>query len=145
MQVPPRVKILLLVLAVAMVALSVYAVNNAVTGSDSTSQSLPDYVDRLIPASGDEALSQSTVGIDLAEGYDAYLVVEGVAIRNDATESDADGLTRAPSLGTIEYDPAPGRRVEKLSSPEACVDAWVWKSLDGPAGAKQINWCFKVS
>lgn len=142
---PIQVKAILAALLVVMIGLIVYVNNEAVTGSDSTSFSKPPYVERLIPASGTEVLRQGTVGVDLAEGYDAYLVINGVAIKNDAVEGDLDGLRRAPSLGTIEYDPAPGRRVERLDSPKQCVDAWVWKVLDGPSTAKQINWCFKVT
>lgn len=143
--VPLPVKALIVVLVAAMVAVFAYIVDNAVTGPDEVSLSSPDYVERLIPASGSEALSQATVGIDLAEGYDAYLVINGQRIDNLADGKDADGLVKAESLGTVEYDPAPGKRVERLESPRQCVDAWVWRKIDGPETAKQLNWCFKVS
>ncbi|MFN8053125.1 MAG: hypothetical protein U0Q22_16890 [Acidimicrobiales bacterium] len=142
---PIQIKAILLLLVAAMVGILVYVNNNAITGSDEASLSKPSYVERLIPASGTEVLSQSTVGIDLVDGYDAYLVINGKKITNDVTETDQDGLRKAPSLGTVEYDPAPGRRIPKLDSPRQCVDAFVWKKLDGPATAKQVNWCFRVS
>lgn len=143
-RVPIKVKALLAALVVAMVVIVVFVYNNMVTGPDQASLSKPEYVERLIPDSGSEVLRQSTVGIDLKEGYDAYLVINGIAIKNDAGE-DPDGLQKAPSLGTVEYSPGPGRRVKALQTPTQCVDAWVWKKLDGEATAKQVNWCFKVT
>ena len=65
----------------------------AATGDEQSSSALPDYVDRLIPASGAEVLRQATVGIDVADGYDAYLVING---RRIATAED--GLIK--DLGT---------------------------------------------
>ena len=143
--VPIKVKALLAVLVIAMVVIVVFVYDNMVTGPDQASLSKPEYVERLIPDSGSEVLRQSTVGIDLKEGYDAYLVINGTAIRNDASGEDPDGLQKAPSLGTVEYAPGPGRRIESLASPTQCVDAWVWKKLDGEATAKQVNWCFQVT
>jgi len=143
--VPIKVKALLAALAVVMVVLTVYVYDNSVTGPDQASLSKPDYVERLIPESGTDVLRQSTVGIDLKEGYDAYLVVNGVTITNEATTADDDGLRKAPSLGTVEYDPGPGRRITALQTPRQCVDAWVWKKLDGPDNPQQISWCFQVT
>ena len=142
---PIQVKALLGVLVVAMVAIIVYVSNNSVTGPDQASLSKPDYVERLIPDSGSQVLRQATVGVDLKEGYDAYLVINGITINNDANKSDDDGLRKAPSLGTVEYAPGPGHRIKELDTPKQCVDAWVWRKLDGPATAKQINWCFEVT
>ena len=45
----------------------------------------------------------------------------------------------------VEYDPGPDRRITELNSPKQCVDAWVWKKLDGPTTAVQVNWCFEVT
>lgn len=143
--VPLKVKALLGVLLVAMIAIVVYVYDNSVTGPDQASLSKPEYVERLIPASGTEVLRQSTIGVDLKEGYDAYLVVNGVTIDNVANEDDDDGLRKAPSLGTVEYVPGPGHRIKELQSPRQCVDAWVWKKLDGPTTATQVNWCFEVT
>lgn len=145
--VPFKVKILLYALAATGIALAVFVYNNAVTGPDQTSLATKPYVDRLIPASGSQALPQSTVGIDLKPEYDAFLVINGTRIQNSISESDPnpDGLRKAPTLGLIEYTPGTGKRVERLTTPRTCVDAWVWKKVDGSANAEQISWCFNVS
>lgn len=144
---PVWLKVLFVVLLAGCVGLGAYIVDNAVTGPEQASLSKPDYVERLIPESGADALAQSSVGVDLKEGYDAFLVINGTTIDNSATEEDEDGLTKAPTLGRIEYQPGPGRRVERLGapgSPEQCVDAWVYRIEDGPETATQISWCFTV-
>lgn len=143
--VPIKVKLALGALGLVMAVLVVVVYQGAVTGPDQTSFSKPTYVERLIPASGSEVLRQSTVGVDLAEGYDAFLVINGVSIQNVADEDDDDGLRKAPTLGTVEYVPGPGRRIRSLESPEQCVSAWVWRILDGPDTAEQIYWCFEVT
>ncbi len=138
-------KLLLLVIAALMVSGTIYILDNAVTGSDQASDNPPESVDRFIPSSGATVLAQSTVGVDLKRGYDAYLVVEGEVIRNSISEDNADGLQRDPANNTVEYHPGAGQRVPRLSTPKACVDAFVWRVEDGPETAKQTRWCFTTT
>ncbi len=128
------------VLVVAAVAGIVVAVMLASTGADRTSEVLPDYVDRLIPTSGSEILAQATVGIDVKEGYDAYLIVDGKEIR-----TQADGLVRQTGTGLVQFTPGDGRPVTRLDSGRNCMTAMVWKSTEGRTTAKPVNWCFKVT
>ncbi|HBX79014.1 MAG TPA: hypothetical protein DEG43_15330 [Acidimicrobiaceae bacterium] len=141
---PLPLKIALSIMSLLMVIGVIYVLDNSVSGPDDASLNLPSSIERLIPASGSTVLSQSSVGIDLKQGYNAYLVVEGQKIDNDATEANPDGLFRTPSLEILEYDPAPDKRVKRLSSPRACVDAFVWRVEESPATAQQTTWCFNV-
>src|SRR5690606_14538225 len=102
-------RVLIGVLLAVVVALMVYIVNNAVTGNDASAVK-PASVERLIPGSGAEILRQGQVGVDLASGYDAYLIINGVEIREQATGDDPDGLSKVltPSGLTVTYTPAPG-------------------------------------
>jgi hypothetical protein len=137
---------LLIVATLAVVAvLLVYINDNAVTGDKETSLAKPSYVDRLIPESGSSVPVQDQVGIDLAVGYDAYLDINDVEIRNTVTDPTADGLLKTLSVGTVLYTPGPGRRVEKLKSGENCVMAFVWKQRDGEDTAKPTRWCFTAT
>jgi len=128
---------LLVVVALAGIVVAVMA---ASTGGDRTSEVLPESVERLIPASGAEILAQSTVGIDVAEGYDAYLIVEGKEIREGT-----DGLVRQTGTGLVQFTPGEGRPVTGLPSGRNCMTAMVWKSTEGPKTAKPVNWCFDVT
>jgi hypothetical protein len=136
---------LIVVAIVAAGALMVWVYNNAVVGSDATSDSLPDGVERLIPDSGASVLTQSTVGIDLATGYDADLEINGERITNVVTDPDGDGLHKDLSVGRIEYRPGPGRRIEALEPTRNCVVAHVWRQEDGRASQQPVSWCFNAT
>lgn len=125
--------------AVAMVGLF-FTVRLAVTGDANTSAALPDSVDRLIPASGDEVLTQSEVGIDLAVGYDAYLIVNGNEVR-----SEADGLVKDLGLGLVKFQPGDGKPVESLIPEKNCVIAMVWPQAEGEDSAEPVSWCFNAA
>lgn len=112
----------------------------ASTGEDATSDTTPAFVDRLIPTSGSEVLRQATVGVDLANGYDAVLVINGVEVR-----SAEDGLIRDPGSGLIQFTPGPGRPVESLQPERNCVTALVWKVTEGEGAAVPVSWCFDAS
>ncbi len=112
----------------------------ATTGLDSTSDGLPDSVDRLIPASGDEVLRQAQVGIDVATGHDAYLIVNGVEIR-----TVEDGLIKDLGTGQILVQPGVGKTLESLNEGRNCVVAMVWESLQTETTASPVSWCFDAT
>jgi len=118
----------------------VFTFRLAVTGDGSTSRALPDSVDRLIPASGAEVLSQSEIGVDLAAGFDAYLIVNGTEIRDED-----DGLARELGLGTVTFQPGQGKAIESLQPDKNCVIAMVWPQRDGPEAAEPLSWCFTAA
>lgn len=129
----------ILVMLVAVVGL-VFTVRLAVTGDDNTSAALPDSVDRLIPASGDEVLTQTEVGVDLAVGFDAYLIVNGTEVR-----SEEDGLTKDLGLGLVKFQPGEGRPVESLLPEKNCVIAMIWPQMEGEEAAEPVSWCFNAA
>lgn len=112
----------------------------AVTGFDDASESLPDSVDRLIPSSGAEVLRQSPVGIDVADGFDAYLVINGVEIR-----SADDGLIKDLGTGLIQFQPGEDRPIEELNANQNCMTAFVFDQLEGPESAQPVSWCFDAT
>ena len=135
-------RLLIAAALVVVVVLAIYVNDNAVTGDEETSQSKPSYVEQLIPASGSEVPVQSQVGLDLRVGYDAYLDVNGVEIRNTVTDPTADGLQKTLTVGRVDYTPMKGHRVEKLVSGENCITAFIWKQEDGEDTARPLRWCF---
>jgi hypothetical protein len=118
----------------------VFTVKAATTGNDSTSSSKPEFVDRLIPESGSEVLRQSGVGIDVAAGYDAYLIINGKEIR-----TAKDGLVKDLGTGLLQFTPGPGKPVEALDAERNCALALVWKQSEGEKTAKPVSWCFTAS
>lgn len=112
----------------------------AQTGLAATSASLPDQVDRLIPASGAEVPRQSQVGIDVADGYDAYLIINGTEVR-----SGEEGLIRDLGTGLVLFQPGDGKIVESLHGGRNCIVAMVWDQLEGPTTAVPVSWCFDAT
>ncbi len=133
-------RVIMAVLIVGALVGIVFTVRNAATGNDATSESKPAYVDRLIPASGSDVLRQASVGIDVAAGYDGYLIVNNKVIR-----TAADGLVKDLGTGLIQFTPAPGRKVEQLEAQQNCVQAMVWKQSEGEKTAKPVVWCFNAT
>ncbi|MEX0768039.1 MAG: hypothetical protein WD029_06175 [Microthrixaceae bacterium] len=113
---------------------------SATTGMDSTSQNLPNSVERLLPASGDEVLRQAQVGLDLAEGYKATLSINGTEIR-----TAEDGLITDLGTGQVLYQPGPDKVVETLNSGQNCVIAMVWDELEVESTAIPVSWCFDAT
>jgi hypothetical protein len=134
-----RKLIITLIIVGALVGLF-YTGRWAVTGPDSTSGSLPDSVERLIPASGSEVLRQSQVGLDVADGFDAYLVVNGVEIR-----TAEDGLIKDLGTGLILFQPGPETPVEALNQGTNSVIAFVFDQTDGPTVAQPVSWRFEAT
>ncbi len=127
-----------------MVGGTVYMLDNSVTGEDANN-ARPIFVDSVIPADDSTVLSQSTVGIDVDSRYDAYLIVNDIAITNQANKDDEDGLLKSEETGVVQYNPGPGMRVESLETPKTCITAMVWEKISGPETAEPVTWCFNVT
>jgi hypothetical protein len=95
-------------------------------------------VENLIPARNEQVPQQQKVGIDLANGWDAALIVNGVEIPEDE-------LRRTPQLGLVEFTPASGTAVEELQTGRNCVTAVIWRLQDGRGvNDRSVPWCFEV-
>lgn len=95
-------------------------------------------VDELIPPRNSEVLSQETVGVDLAIGYDARLNINGVDIPQDQ-------IRHLPNLNRFTFRPDQGKVIERLQPEQNCVQVTYWRQAVGPADANTISWCFTAS
>ncbi len=132
--------VVVVLLILGAIAGLVFTISIATTGDNNTSAALPDSVDRLIPASGDEVLAQSPVGVDLADGYDAYLIINGVEIRDPE-----QGLMKDLGLGTVQFQPGEGKEIESLNPEQNCVVAMIWRQSEGQDSAEPVSWCFNAA
>lgn len=112
----------------------------AVTGSDPTSDALPDSVLQLIPAPDSEVLTQSQVGIKVQPGYDGYLVINGTEVR-----TSEEGLRKDLGSGMIDFQPGPSTVVPSLNPERNCVTAVIWKQSEGPKASRPVPWCFNAA
>lgn len=98
-----------------------------------------DVVEHLIPQQGAEILQQAEIGIDLAVGYEAVLLLNG-------TEIPADELRVVPEQNQVFFAPGPDRTFEALPSGPSCATAVVWRTADGRGVADlTFEWCFDVT
>ena len=95
-------------------------------------------VDELIPPRNAEVLSQETVGIDLASGYDARLIINGVAVPHEQ-------IRHLPNINRFTYRPDQDKVIESLQAEQNCVQAIYWRQEVGPEDADTITWCFTAS
>ncbi len=95
-------------------------------------------VDELIPPRSAEVLSQETVGIDLAPGYDARLTINGVEI-------PPEEIRHQPNLNLFTFRPDRGKVIERLRAEQNCALVSYWRQEAGPAEADTISWCFTAS
>jgi hypothetical protein len=96
------------------------------------------FVEALLPARDSQVVQQTTVGIDLASGWDGTLVVDG-------REIPPDQLVRRPELNRVEFTPGEGKMVSALPAGRQCVQAIVWETRVGRAGgSRDVRWCFDV-
>jgi len=95
-------------------------------------------VDELIPPRNAEVLSQETVGIDLAPGYDALLTINGVDI-------PPGQIRHQPNLNRFTFRPDQGNVIESLRAEQNCALVTYWRQEIGPGEADAISWCFTAS
>lgn len=130
--------------AAAVVALAALLIGYAVVGLDEGGDDPvlrggdQAIVENLIPRRNAQVPQQDSVGIDLAAGYDAALIVNGVEIPRDE-------LTLTPQIGLVEFRPTPDTAVDSLETGRNCVTAVVWKLSDGRGvNDRTVPWCFEV-
>jgi hypothetical protein len=99
-------------------------------------------VERLIPARDTPtAIRQAEIGIDLAFGYDADLVINGIDIPQDEERNDEP-------QAQVYFQPGPGKTIEALPPGPVEVTAIIWRPGDGQTrelGSRAVRWTFRVA
>lgn len=136
------------------VAVFVIAFVVANTGEDDGVRITNPAVEELIPAPDSEVLRQSQVGVDLASGFEAELVINDVPIPPDQVNvlrdptDPEESADQAGEFGTtinrFVYQPLEGRAVPELKGDENCVVARFWP-LSDPTDIDSVEWCFTVA
>jgi hypothetical protein len=99
-------------------------------------------VERLIPARDTpSAIRQAEIGIDLAVGWDADLVINGIDIPQDEERNDEP-------QSQIYFRPGKGKVIESLPEGRVTVNAVIWRPIDGQTrdiGSRVVTWTFNVA
>ena len=118
----------------------------------------PDAVISVSPAPNDrQVLSQTEISVDLADGYEAVLVLDGLELPTSRLEDVAGGLpepgeqlelppTAIYDQGNslIRFEPTEGAAVERYDGGVHRVTVFFWKIEDGRNTARSFSWSFEV-
>lgn len=129
---------------------------SATTGRDSLGY--PDAIIDISPAPNDrQVLSQTEISVDLADGYEAVLVLDGIELPVTRLEEVA-GILAEPGQqielpptaiydqgnSLIRFEPTEGAPIEKYSVGVHQAKVIYWKIEDGRNTARSYSWSFEV-
>ena len=118
----------------------------------------PDAIVEISPAPNDrQVLSQTEIQVDLRSGYEAELVLDGVAIPTTRLEDVASGPAKPgqqielpPTAiydqgnSLIRFEPQDGAVIESYARGRHQVKVIFWKIEDGRGSARSYSWSFEV-
>jgi hypothetical protein len=135
--------------------LVVFGFASGITGNDK--RFFPEAIERMSPADGDRVLRQSQIIIDLADGYEATLAIDGIELPvtrlDQLSSSGAQPAPGAqvelpatavfdPGNNVISFQPQPGALIESFSQGEHVAIVRYWRILEGPARFRTYQWRF---
>lgn len=132
-------------------------VRSAETGRDA--QRLPDVIESINPGPGDEVLRQSQVFVDLVEGYNAELIIDGITLettRLDELSAEANAKPGSqvnipptaiydPGNFTISFLPQDGAAIEGFEQGDHRATVVYWKVTDDKSKSKSFTWEFAAN
>ena len=138
------------------VLLIILGFNSATTGRDALGY--PDAIVSVSPAPNDkQVMSATEISVDLEDGYQASLILDGIAIPTTNLEDIAGTLAKPgqqveipPTAiydqgnSLIRFQPTDGAVVEKYSTGVHDVTVRYWKIIEGESTAKSYSWSFEV-
>lgn len=129
---PTSIKVLIGVILAALVGVSVLYF---VKAPGSSNEPVSTVIESITPANGDKTLQNGQLKVDLLTGWDARLTIDGVPIPDDE-------LSKVAPLGTITFQPGPGKALESFPAGQNCVVMTYWQIATGPDNSFTKSWCF---
>ena len=134
----------------------IYGLNSATTGRDALGY--PAEIIDISPAPNDrQVLSQTEVSVNLEDGYEAVLVLDGIEIPTTRLEDfvpvaakPGQQIELPPTAiydqgnSLIRFEPTKGAVIEKYTVGIHKVKCIFWKIEEGRAAAKSYEWSFEV-
>lgn len=153
----PSIEMVLISAGLAMgLMMVILGLMSATTGRDALGY--PDEIVSVSPAPNDrQVLSQTEISVDLIDGYEAELTLDGIDIPTtrleDAAPQDVKPGQQIELPKTAIYDqgnslirfePTEGAAVEKYNVGVHAVKVTYWKIEDGRNTARSFSWTFEV-
>jgi len=129
---------------------------SATTGRDALGY--PDQIVGVSPAPNDrQVLSQTEISVDLIDGYEAELILDGIEIPTTRLEDAAPQQAKPGQQielpktaiydqgnSLIRFEPTEGAAVERYDVGVHQVTVNFWKIEDGRNAARSFSWSFEV-
>jgi hypothetical protein len=132
---------------------------SATTGREA--QNIPAVIEEMSPGPGDQVVQQAQVSVDLVEGYEASLEIDGIALETTRLdELSAEGNKSVepgaqveipptaiydPGNYIISFTPQEGAPIEVFSQGIHTATVTYWKILDGKEKARSFTWEFEAN
>jgi hypothetical protein len=127
-----------------------------VTGDDRSN--LPEAIEQVDPVpDAEQALSQTSVFVDLAAGYTGAISIDGIALETiDVSEAADDqvepgqqvvlppGAVYEPGNATLTFTPSAGAPIEEFLDGEHQVTVRYWPAEENEQRARSYTWTFNV-
>jgi hypothetical protein len=127
-----------------------------VTGDERSN--LPDAIEQVDPVpDAEQALSQTSVFVDLAAGYTGAMSIDGIAIETIDVSAAADdqvepgqqvvlppGAVYEPGNATLTFTPSAGAPIEEFLDGEHQVIVRYWPVDENEQRARSFTWTFNV-
>lgn len=134
----------------------IYGLNSATTGRDALGY--PAEIVDISPAPNDrQVLSQTEVSVNLQDGYEAVLVLDGIEIPTTRLEDfvpvaakPGQQIELPPTAiydqgnSLIRFEPTDGAVIEKYTVGIHQVKCIFWRIEEGRVAAKSYEWSFEV-
>ena len=134
----------------------IFGLRAAVTGRDALGY--PDAIIDISPAPNDrQVLSQTEINVNLQDGFEAVLVLDGIEIPTTRLGDFAPAVAKPgqqielpPTAiydqgnSLIRFEPTPGAPIERYSVGVHQVKIIYWKIEDGRNAARSFEWSFEV-
>jgi hypothetical protein len=90
----------------------------------------------LVPCPGDTDLRQGSIGVVMANGWQASLSVDGTAIPEDQVHVQGQQYLFTPGPGTV---------TGALQAGQHSAEVTYYPTASGPAASQQFAWSFRTS
>jgi len=138
------------------VLLIAYGVNTAITGDDVAK--LPEQIESISPVpDAVQVLAQTNIVVDLEEGYEGTLTVDGVEFETLMLEDFSNpnvepgtqvdipaGVLFEPGNDTLTFTPGPDIAITKFTEGNHTVRVVYWRTSVGEQEARSYTWTFNV-
>ena len=139
--------------------LIVMGLQSATTGREA--KNIPAAIEEMSPGPGDQVVQQAQISVDFIDGYEASLVIDGIALETTRLdELSAEGNAKLepgaqveipptaifdPGNYIISFTPQDGAPIEVFTQGTHKATVIYWKMTDGREKARSYSWEFDAN